>query len=325
MRQRRPAPTAAAVFTSNRVQAAPVLWSRQVVTDGVVRAVVLNSGGANACTGPGRLPDTHRTAEQVAGLPAASAADRRRRLLDRSDRDGRLPMDTSCSPASTRRSTTLAADGGPDAAEAIMTTDTVRQAGRRRAVRDGWTVGGMAKGAGMLAPGLATMLVVLTTDAVVRPPSLDDRAARRPPGSASTGSTPTAACRPTTRCCCWRAGRRGVTPTRRSFTAARDRRSCADLALQLVADAEGAEPRHRDRRRRRRDRGRRGRGRRAASPGTTSSSAPCSATTPTGAGCWPPSAPPPPPSTRRARRLHQRRPGLPGRSASASRREPWST
>jgi glutamate N-acetyltransferase / amino-acid N-acetyltransferase len=152
----------AGVFTQNRVVAAPVVWSREVVADGTIRAVVLNSGGANACTGQGGADDTRATADAVAsalGVAASDVAVCSTGLIGM-----RLPMDLLL-PGVVRAVDALASDGGPDAATAIMTTDTVRK--EVHVVRDGWSVGGMAKGAGMLAPGLATMLVVLTTDAVV--------------------------------------------------------------------------------------------------------------------------------------------------------------
>ncbi len=155
---------AAVVLTSNRVQAAPVLWTRQVVADGRVDAVVLNSGGANACTGAQGLQDAHRTAElvaQVLGVAAGDVAVCSTGLIGEL-----LPMDRV--EAGVRAAArALATDGGPDAARAIMTTDTVPK--EAVAARDGWSVAGMAKGAGMLAPALATMLVVVTTDAVVDP------------------------------------------------------------------------------------------------------------------------------------------------------------
>ena len=156
-----PRATAAAVFTSNRVQAAPVVWSRQVVADGRVQAVVLNSGGANACTGPDGFLDTHRTAEHVADVLGLSAADV---VVCSTGLIGdRLPMPLLLGgvDAAARE---LDRTGGAAAAEAIRTTDSRS----KQAVHtvNGVTVGGMAKGAGMLAPGLATMLCVLTTDAV---------------------------------------------------------------------------------------------------------------------------------------------------------------
>ncbi|GMA39997.1 hypothetical protein GCM10025883_20420 [Mobilicoccus caccae] len=159
---------AAAVFTSNRVEAAPVTWSRQVVTDGRADVVVLNSGGANACTGPEGFLDTHRTAEHTAEAFGVSAGDV---VVCSTGLIGeRLPMDTLLAGVDAAAGA-LATDGGPLAAEAIMTTDTRP----KQAVHtgQGWTVGGMAKGAGMLAPALATMLVVVTTDAVTSPTDLE--------------------------------------------------------------------------------------------------------------------------------------------------------
>ncbi len=167
-----PLHAAAAVFTTNRVQAAPVVWSRQAVADGRLDAVVLNSGGANACTGPDGFLDTHRTAEHAAGLLDISAADVA--VCSTGLIGERLPMDLLL-PGVEAAARALSADGGDDAAVAIMTTDTVaKTACEQRTGPDGvrWTLGGMAKGAGMLAPGLATMLVVLTTDAVADVPTL---------------------------------------------------------------------------------------------------------------------------------------------------------
>ena len=158
-----PLQAAAAVFTANRVKAAPVLWSAQVVGDGIARAVLLNSGGANACTGPAGFADTHASAERVARFIDAGAADV---LICSTGLIGeRLPMDKLL-PGIEQAVTALDADGGLDAAEAIRTTDSVAKTATVRHP-DGWTVGGMAKGAGMLAPSLATMLCVLTTDAAV--------------------------------------------------------------------------------------------------------------------------------------------------------------
>ena len=178
-----PHKAAAGVFTSNRIQAAPVQWSRQVLADHGLRAVILNSGGANACTGPDGFADTHHTAEQMAtALPAAGhdvgAIDVA--VCSTGLIGVRLPMDkiTAAIPTLVK---SLAADGGPAAATAIMTTDTVVK--EAVAVRDGWSVGGMAKGAAMLAPGLATMLVVITTDAVVDSGALHDQLAEATAGS----------------------------------------------------------------------------------------------------------------------------------------------
>ncbi|HLS15905.1 MAG TPA: bifunctional ornithine acetyltransferase/N-acetylglutamate synthase, partial [Beutenbergiaceae bacterium] len=152
----------AAVFTSNRVVGWPVLWSRQVAADGVIQAVVLNSGGANACTTEEGFADTRHTAEAVAATIGADPEDV---LVCSTGLIGeRLPTDTLL--AGVRHCAgQLSSGGGGDAAQAIMTTDTVAKTVTVRG--DGFTIGGMAKGAGMLAPGLATMLAVLTTDAVL--------------------------------------------------------------------------------------------------------------------------------------------------------------
>jgi glutamate N-acetyltransferase/amino-acid N-acetyltransferase len=171
---------AAGVFTRNQIKAAPVLWTRQVLGTGRLRAVLLNSGGANACTGPGGFLDTHATAEAVAQAlsnwgtetgPVEVAVCSTGLIGDR------LPMDRVLAGVS-EIVHELAAGllGGDDAARAIMTTDTVpKQVALHHTLESGenWTLGGMAKGAGMLAPALATMLVVLTTDAVADAAALD--------------------------------------------------------------------------------------------------------------------------------------------------------
>jgi glutamate N-acetyltransferase/amino-acid N-acetyltransferase len=228
-----PLQVAAGVFTSNRVVAAPVVWSRQAVADGVATAVVLNSGGANACTGPEGFLDTHRTAEHVAGVLGASAGDV---LVCSTGLIGeRLPMDLLL-PGIGAAAAALAPDGGPDAATAIMTTDTVSKTAA--VAGDGWTVGGMAKGAGMLAPGLATMLVVLTTDAVVTAEQAD--AALRDATRTTFDRVDSDGCMSTNDTVLLLAsGASGVTPDPEAFAAAVAAAS-ADLARQLVADAEGA-------------------------------------------------------------------------------------
>ncbi|HZC26179.1 MAG TPA: bifunctional ornithine acetyltransferase/N-acetylglutamate synthase, partial [Actinopolymorphaceae bacterium] len=155
-----PSRAAAAVFTANRCKANPVLWSEQVCKDGQVRAVVLNSGGANCYTGPEGFQNTHASAELVAsllGIGAVDVAVCSTGLIGEQLQRGRLLA------AMQDAVEQLTVDGGDAAATAIMTTDTRS----KQATYDGagWSVGGMAKGAGMLAPSLATMLVVLTTDA----------------------------------------------------------------------------------------------------------------------------------------------------------------
>ncbi|WP_030529372.1 bifunctional glutamate N-acetyltransferase/amino-acid acetyltransferase ArgJ [Phycicoccus jejuensis] len=224
----------AAVFTSNRVEAAPVTWSRVVVADGRADAVVLNSGGANACTGAPGFQDTHRTAEHVGAALGVAPGDV---VVCSTGLIGeRLPMDLLL-PGVDAAAAGLADDGGAAAAEAIMTTDTVA----KTAVEvhpDGWAVGGMAKGAGMLAPALATMLVVVTTDAVVDPAALDGvlRASTRETfdrvdsdGCMSTNDTVVLLA----------SGASGVEAEPAALTEAVTA-VCADLARQLVADAEGA-------------------------------------------------------------------------------------
>jgi glutamate N-acetyltransferase / amino-acid N-acetyltransferase len=158
----------AAVFTTNRVEAAPVTWSRQVLADGRVDAVVLNSGGANACTGAQGFLDTHRTAEQVAEVLGLSAGDV---VVCSTGLIGELlPMD-KVSVGIDAAAAALSPGGLEAAAIAIKTTDTVHKVAAHAG--EGWSVSGFAKGAGMLAPALATMLVVLTTDAVVEQADLD--------------------------------------------------------------------------------------------------------------------------------------------------------
>jgi len=159
---RGPRKVGAAVFTSNRAKANPIIWSQEVVKDGVVEAVVLNSGGANCFTCPFGFQTSHLTAERAAELLGVSAGDVvvcSTGLIGTGDEvfRGKVLAGVEAGVAQ------LSADGGQAAAEAIMTTDTVAKT--VVVSRDGWTIGGMAKGAGMLAPGLATMLVVLTTDA----------------------------------------------------------------------------------------------------------------------------------------------------------------
>jgi glutamate N-acetyltransferase / amino-acid N-acetyltransferase len=231
---------AAGVFTRNQVKAAPVLWTQQVLTTGRLRAVILNSGGANACTGPDGFADTHATAEAVAAA-----------LSDWGTETGaievavcstgligdRLPMDKVLGGVSHivhEMAGGLA--GGEEAARAIMTTDTVpKQVALHHPHK--WTVGGMAKGAGMLAPSLATMLCVLTTDAVVQAGALEDalrRATARTfdrldvDGSCSTNDTVLLLA----------SGASEIAPSQTDLDDA-VLRVCDDLCAQLQADAEG--------------------------------------------------------------------------------------
>ncbi|MFE6925140.1 bifunctional glutamate N-acetyltransferase/amino-acid acetyltransferase ArgJ [Nocardia sp. NPDC057663] len=231
---------AAGVFTSNQVKAAPVLWSQQVLKSGRVRAVILNSGGANACTGPGGFQDTHQTAEELAAAlsnwgtetGAGEIAVCSTGLIG-----DRLPMDKLI-PAVTEIVHEMGGgmSGGSDAAHAIMTTDTVPKESAFHH-EDKWNVGGMAKGAGMLAPSLATMLVVLTTDAVATPEQLDQALRKATKytfdrldvdGSCSTNDTVLLLAN----------GASGVAPSQEDLDAAVFT-VCDDLAAQLMADAEG--------------------------------------------------------------------------------------
>ncbi len=228
-----PGQAAAGVFTSNRVQAAPVRWSRQVLTAGELHAVVLNSGGANACTGPGGFQDTHATAEHVAaalGCGAGEVAVCSTGLIG-----VRLPMDRLLAGVDVAVAA-LADDGGAAAAEAIRTTDTVAK--QATAAGAGFTVGGMAKGAGMLAPGLATMLVVLTTDAVADAAALD--AALRSATARTFDRVDSDGCMSTNDTVLLLAsGASGVAPAAAELATAVEAVAAA-LARQLVADAEGA-------------------------------------------------------------------------------------
>ncbi len=230
---------AAAVFTTNRVEAAPVTWSRQVVADGRADAVVLNSGGANACTGPQGFLDTHRTAEHVAAVVGVSAGDV---IVCSTGLIGELlPMDTLLAGVDAAAGA-LSADGHEAAAVAIKTTDTVHKVATvvvpDGADGGGWSVSGMAKGAGMLAPALATMLVVLTTDAVVDAADLD--VALRAATAVSFDRIDSDACMSTNDTVVVLAsGASGVAVEPSDLSAALTT-VCRDLARQLIADAEGA-------------------------------------------------------------------------------------
>jgi glutamate N-acetyltransferase/amino-acid N-acetyltransferase len=226
---------AAAVFTSNRAKANPVIWSQQAIADGTARAVVLNSGGANCFTGSFGFQTTHQTAETVASALEIGAADVvvcSTGLIGVGDQRFRDRVLAGAAEAAS----ILSPEGGTDAATAIMTTDTHP----KEAVVEGagWKVGGMAKGAGMLAPGLATMLVVLTTDADATAQELDTalRQATRvtfdrldSDGCMSTNDTVVLLA----------SGESGVRPSADELARAVTE-LCADLAKQLQADAEGA-------------------------------------------------------------------------------------
>ncbi|KFU76446.1 glutamate N-acetyltransferase [Amycolatopsis lurida] len=231
-----PLQVAAGVFTRNVIKAAPVLWSQEVLKQQRLKAVVLNSGGANAATGPGGFQDTHKTAEKVAELLEAGAIEVA--VCSTGLIGERLPMDALLSGVDTAfAGLGTGSDADLAAATAVMTTDTKpKQAAAKH--DSGWSVGGFAKGAGMLAPNLATMLSVLTTDAVVTPEVLDKalRAATGVTfdrldvdGGTSTNDTVLVLA----------SGASGVEPTEAELTELLTTVSL-DLVLQLRADSEGA-------------------------------------------------------------------------------------
>jgi glutamate N-acetyltransferase / amino-acid N-acetyltransferase len=228
-----PSRAAAAVFTANRVQAAPVKWTRQVVSGGRVRAVALNSGGANACTGPQGFQDAHATAERLAAALEDSAGEIA--VCSTGLIGERLPMDKLL-PAVDAAVAEADRGGGVHAADAIRTTDTVVKIAFRR--EEGYSIGGMAKGAGMLAPALATMLCVLTTDADLSAAELDS--ALRSATAVTFDRLDTDGCMSTNDTVLLLAsGAAGVKPDHKDFTRALTE-VCADLARQLQLDAEGA-------------------------------------------------------------------------------------
>jgi glutamate N-acetyltransferase / amino-acid N-acetyltransferase len=228
-----PSRAAAALFTANRVKAAPVLWTQQVVRGGRVRAVLLNSGGANACTGPQGFTDTHASAERLAAALGDSAGEMA--VCSTGLIGERLPMERLLAGADAAVAEASRV-GGLAAADAIRTTDTVAKIAFQRA--DGYTIGGMAKGAGMLAPALATMLCVLTTDADLDPAALD--AALRAASGVTFDRLDTDGCMSTNDTVLLLAsGAAGARPASDDFARALTE-VCADLARQLQADAEGA-------------------------------------------------------------------------------------
>lgn len=228
-----PSYAAACVFTSNRCKANPVLWSEQVMTDGEVRAVVVNSGGANCYTGARGFQTTHATAERVAELLEISSGDV---LVCSTGLIGELLDEPTLFAGVDAAAAALSEDGGDDAAQAIMTTDTVPKSATYAG--DGWKIGGIAKGAGMLAPALATMLVFITTDAVLSASELDS--ALRIACSRSFDRIDSDGCMSTNdTVALLSSGASEVRPDVEEFTTALTE-VCMDLALQLIRDAEGA-------------------------------------------------------------------------------------
>ncbi|RLP76132.1 bifunctional glutamate N-acetyltransferase/amino-acid acetyltransferase ArgJ [Mycetocola tolaasinivorans] len=228
-----PEKNAAAVFTSNRALANPIIWSKEVIKDGRVDAIVLNSGGANCFTGQQGFQTTHATAEAVAnglGISATDVLVCSTGLIGEQLDLGKLTAGVEAATA------TLDENGGEHAAAAIMTTDTVPKTSEFLA--PDWAIGGIAKGAGMLAPGLATMLVVITTDASLAPADLD--AALREATRVSFDRLDSDGCMSTNdQVTLLASGASGITPDLADFTAALTR-VCSDLAEQLQGDAEGA-------------------------------------------------------------------------------------
>ena len=232
---RGPLKVGAAVFTSNRAKANPIIWSQQVVQDGVVEAIVLNSGGANCFTGSFGFQTTHQTAERAAELLGVGAGDVlicSTGLIGTGDEVFRAKVLDGTEKGIAQ----LSADGGDAASLAIMTTDSTPK--RSVVSRGGWSIGGMAKGAGMLAPGLATMLVVITTDVVIDAAQAD--AALRSATRISFDRLDSDGCMSTNdQVTLMASGASGVTPDADDFASALAE-VCLDLARQLQGDAEGA-------------------------------------------------------------------------------------
>ncbi|MDQ1203967.1 bifunctional glutamate N-acetyltransferase/amino-acid acetyltransferase ArgJ [Microbacterium sp. SORGH_AS_0862] len=232
---RGPLKVGAAVFTSNRAKANPILWSEQVITDGIVEAIVLNSGGANCFTGSFGFQTTHQTAERAAELLGVAPGDIlvcSTGLIGTGDEAFRAKVLQGVEAGVAA----LSADGGLDAAHAIMTTDSVAKTSVYAG--DGWTIGGIAKGAGMLAPGLATMLVVITSDAVLTASEAD--AHLRAATHVSFDRLDSDGCMSTNdQVSLLVSGASGIEPDAAAFRAGLVA-LCDDLARQLQGDAEGA-------------------------------------------------------------------------------------
>lgn len=233
-----PSKVAAGVFTTNRIEAAPVTWSREVTSDGHLDAVILNSGGANACTGPEGFADVQRTAEHVAQALSTTGRDVSPTgvaVCSTGLIGVRLPMDQLLAGADAAVGE-LSTAGAESAALGIMTTDTVPKQAQARG--HGWVIGGMAKGAGMLAPGMATMLCVVTTDAKIDPATA--KAALASAVSRTLNRVDSDGCMSTNdTVLLMSSGASDVVPEASEFEATLTD-VLADLSRQLVADAEGA-------------------------------------------------------------------------------------
>jgi glutamate N-acetyltransferase/amino-acid N-acetyltransferase len=227
-----PSDVAAAVFTSNRAKANPIIWSMEAIKDGTARAVLLNSGGANCYTGAEGFQVTHKSAELVGEALSISAQDV---LVCSTGLIGMQLDKTKLYPGIELACANLSSDGGADSARAIMTTDSVPKLAAVES-DDGFRIGGMAKGAGMLAPALATMLVVITTDALIENADAHLRAATAisfdrldSDGCTSTNDTVVL----------MSSGSSGVKADPAKFQELLNG-VCMDLARQLMKDAEGA-------------------------------------------------------------------------------------
>ena len=224
--------TAAAVFTTNKVVAAPVTWSRQVAKGGIVRAVVLNSGGANACTGPQGFADTHKTAEHVGQSLDVSSGEV---IVCSTGLIGELLPMPKIIAGIESIVPLLSNDGLQTSAQAIMTTDSVPKIATANS--KGAEFAGIAKGAGMLAPALATMLSVIMTDAVVSANAQEifqratDRTYNRIDSDGCTSTNDTVLF--------MSSGASGVTITDHELEDML-MQVCGSLSAQLIADAEGS-------------------------------------------------------------------------------------
>lgn len=226
--------SAAAVFTSNRAKANPVLWSEQAIADGSAAAIVLNSGGANCYTGSEGFITAHKSAELVAETLAISASDV---LVCSTGLIGVQLDKDKLFPGIAAALANLSEGNGERAAEAIMTTDSKPKLAKRES-HQGWRIGAIAKGAGMLAPSLATMLVVITTDAKISSELLGKTL--REATSQSFDRLDSDGCTSTNDTVALMAsGASGIEPELEDFQQLLSE-LCIDLAKQLLADAEGA-------------------------------------------------------------------------------------
>ena len=224
---------ASAVFTSNKVKAAPVIWTQEIIKNKKLKAAVLNSGGANACTGPDGFADTHKTAEYVAELLSIGAIEVG--VCSTGLIGNRLDMPRLIKGIEQAHQH-LKNDGGDDAAEAIITTDSHKKTAELET--QGWNIGAIIKGAGMLAPDMATMLCVITTDADISDldhqlilQSATDKTLNRIDSDGCTSTNDTVIL--------MSSGASGIKPDKENFEK-QLQLLMSDLASLLINDAEGA-------------------------------------------------------------------------------------